>query len=107
MIKLYDKEPGEGGAINEALLEAVGKVASLEAEVVRLKKENELLQVDYANKLAIAKVEFETKELDYKKSIRDLRVSLELRNSNERQKEKGKAMSPNQLWDEALNITKK
>ena len=107
MNLFYNTDEGGGGAINEALLAATEKAATLEAEVKRLKDANELLQVDFTNKLATQKVDFETKELDYKRQIRDLRASLELRNSNERQKEKTKIISPNQLWDEALNLTKK
>lgn len=108
MIKLLHPDPEiSGGAINEALIAATEESARLTEEVKRLKEENERLQVDYANKLAKAKIDYETKELDLMKQIRDLRKSLELRNSNERQKEQKRTISPNQLWDEALNIGKK
>lgn len=108
MIKLFHPDPeATGGVINEQLLALTQENATLKAEIERLKKEAELLQVDYANKLATQKVDFETKEIELKKQIRDLRASLELRNSNERQiQTKKKIISPNQLWDEAVNSSK-
>jgi predicted RNase H-like nuclease (RuvC/YqgF family) len=90
-------------ALDERLNELTEENARQKAEIERLKKEAEDLQIECANKIATAKVEFETKELNLKKQIRDLTANLELRNSNERAlatKSTNKSIS--KLWDEAL-----
>jgi len=92
--------------IDEKLLELTTLAEQQKAEIERLKGEAEQLQIDFANKLATAKVEFETKELEYKKQIKELTVTLELRVSNEREKNKSKGKTVNQLWEEVTGETK-
>lgn len=88
-------------ALDEKLAELTEQLAQANAEIERLKEENDTLQVEAANKIANAKVDFETKEIEYKKQIKDLRQSLELRNDTERRKLKSKdKKSVNQLWEE-------
>gem|GEM_PF-3047247 len=89
--------------LDERLQELTEKAAQQEAEIKRLGDEIETLQIDCANKIAAAKVDFETKEINYKKQIKELTLALELRNSNEREKIKrsGKK-SVNALWEEVL-----
>lgn len=94
------------GTIDERLTELTEENATLKATIDRLTKENGELQIDFANKLASTKVDYETKEIEYKRKIKDLTMSLELRNSNERakdrEKDKGK-LSVKQLWENALD----
>ena len=92
--------------INEELEKLTTELAQANAAIERLQKENGELQIEAANKIATAKVEFETKEINYKKQIKELTLALELRNSNERgkerEREKGKR-SVKAIWEEALN----
>lgn len=92
-------------AINEELEKLATELAQAKATIERLQKENEELQIEAANKIAAAKVEFETKEINYKKQIKELTLALELRNSNERGKERDREKrrrSIKELWEEAL-----
>lgn len=90
--------------LDEKLVELTELVATHEATILRLTEEAEALQIDYAQKLATAKVEHETAALGLKKQIRDLTLALELRNSNEHSKTKDgkKPLSVNAIWDEVL-----
>lgn len=93
--------------IDEKLLELTEENEKLKATIERMTTEAEEMQVDYANKIATAKVEYETKELKLKKQIKDLTVALELRNSNERQiNKKNNNKSANQVWEEIMGDTK-
>ena len=95
-------------ALDERLTELTEKNAQLEAEILRLKEEIDNLQIEYSNKIAAAKVDYETKEINLKKQIRDLTLALELRNSNERGKardEDKNKKSVNQIWEEVTGKT--
>jgi len=94
------------GTIDEELLRLMEENKTLQATIDRMTKESEELQVDFTNKIATAKVDYETKEIDYKKRIKDLTLALEMRNSNERGKEREKEkskLSVKKLWEEALD----
>ena len=94
-------------ALDEKLTELTEQNAQLSAEVVRLKEEIDNLQIEYSTKLANAKVDFETRELGYKKQIKELTLTLELRNSNERaQLKKSDKKSVNAIWEEITGETK-
>ena len=92
--------------INEELEKLTTELAQANATIERLQKENAELQIEAANKIAAAKVEFETKEINYKKQIKELTLALELRNSNERGKERDREKSKRSvkaIWEEALD----
>lgn len=89
--------------IDERLLELTTENEQLKAEVAQLKKDKESLQVDYANKIAIAKVDFESKELEFKKTINQLQKALETRTSVNDQINKDKPKKTvNQMYEEIL-----
>lgn len=100
-----DKDKGNenNSLLNERLLELTTENERLKAEIVQLKKDAETLQIDYSNKVAAAKIDFESKELKYKREIRDLQTQLEARSAVERRTlERGKRKSINTIYEEAF-----
>lgn len=90
--------------INEELLKLSEDKQRLESELEQAKKDAEQLQIDFTNRLATMKIDYETKEIEYKKKIRELTMQLENRSSYERQVEKNKGKKTiNQVYQEALN----
>lgn len=90
-------------AIDEKLLALTTENEQLKATIADLNTRIEELQIDYTNKLAVKQVEFETKELGYKRQIRELTASLELRGRVEEDIEnRKKRKSVKELYEEAL-----
>lgn len=100
-----DNKLMEGGLLDERLIQLTTENEQLKNKLAISEKEKESLQVDYANKLALAKVEFENKELALRREITQLRNALELRKSKDEAFERAKGKkkgSVNQIWEEVL-----
>lgn len=89
--------------LNERLLELTTENERLKAEIAQLKEDAERLQIDYSNKIASAKINYESLELKYQREIRDLQTQLEARSAVERRSiERGKRKSINTIYEEAF-----
>lgn len=89
--------------LDDRLIELTTQCEQLKNKVTILEQEKAGLQVDYANKLALMKVEYENKELKLRREITDLRRALEHRRaeSDMMGREKGKKRkSINQIYEE-------
>lgn len=98
-----DNPPANPSLINNKLLELETENKRLKAQIEQLTKDKELMQLDYSNKISTVTVEFETKELQLNRTIRDLHQKLETRNTVNDQINRGKKKkSINQLYEEAF-----
>lgn len=101
--KIEDKDLKDPSIINARLLELTTENAQLKAEVLQYKKDAELMQVDYSNKLANAQVEHESKVLVLNRNINELHKQLEARSVVEnRIRDKGRKKTVNQIYEEAF-----
>ncbi len=91
------------GLINERLLKLESENRDLKLEIEEKDKEIERLQLDYAGKIADLKLDFQTKEISYKKQIKECKTALEMRSSVQEEIDKNKGKKGfTQIWDEVV-----
>lgn len=99
---MAEKKPENTSLINEELLKLTTENARIKAQVAQLEKDKELMQIDFSNQIANAKVEHDSKVLVLNRQVHDLHKQLEARTVVEnRIANKGKK-SVNQIYEEAF-----
>ena len=97
------KSPNNPSLMNERLMELTTENERLKSTVDRFKKDAETLQIDYSNEIAKTKIDYENKELQMKREIRDLQKQLEVRSVVERRSlERDKRRNIGDIYEEAL-----
>lgn len=99
---MAENKPENTSLINEELLKLTTENARIKAQVAQLEKDKELMQIDFSNQIANAKVEHDSKVLVLNRQVHDLHKQLEARTVVEnRIANKGKK-SVNQIYEEAF-----
>lgn len=88
--------------IDERLLQLTTENAELKAQLAQSEKDKEMMQVDFSNKIANAKVENDSKVLILNRQIHDLHKQLEARTIVENRIARKGKKSVNQIYEEAF-----